>query len=468
MKRPHGILLGTGFLLALLAAATGAQDQAGSELVQMVVRLLGDQDKDVRSLGLEQVRGGVKGAVATRKFAAQLAQLAPAAQVGLLKALADRGDSAARPELLKTIASSHNPAVRDAAIRALGSLGKAEDLSMLMKLLASGPKTQHAAARASLTRLSGDTVSAALAAALKTEPPDVDVILIQILAERQARDTIPTLLSAAMNAEPTVRTAAMAALGQLAGTPHLAGMLRGVLKAEPGRERAAAEKQVMLVCQRIGGTEQRCQPLLAAMATFPEADQLALLPTLGRVGGSAALHRIEMAIADSNPKIHEIGIQALCNWPNAKIAPRLIELVDSDTQPQHRLAALRALIRVAPLPGNRPAAEKLELLQKAMAMATRDRERRLVLQRAAAIRTIETLRFVLPYVDNPRFAQQACKSIVELAHHRGLREPHKAEFHLALDKVIQTSQDTTVLDRAQRYKRDQTWVRPKRSTGETQ
>ena len=44
---------------------------------------------------------------------------------------------------------------------------------------------------------------------------------------------------------------------------------------------------------------------------------------------------------------------------------------------------------------------------------------------------------------------------------RGLREPHKAEFDQALDKVIQTSQDATVVDRAQRYKKGQTWVRPK-------
>jgi hypothetical protein len=51
--------------------------------------------------------------------------------------------------------------------------------------------------------------------------------------------------------------------------------------------------------------------------------------------------------------------------------------------------------------------------------------------------------------------------VVELAHHRGLREPNKAEFDQALDKVIQTSQDATVVDRAQRYKKGQTWVRPK-------
>jgi len=50
--------------------------------------------------------------------------------------------------------------------------------------------------------------------------------------------------------------------------------------------------------------------------------------------------------------------------------------------------------------------------------------------------------------------------VVELAHHRDLREPNKAEFDRALDKVIQTSKDATVVDRANRYKKGQTWARP--------
>ena len=83
-----------------------------------------------------------------------------------------------------------------------------------------------------------------------------------------------------------------------------------------------------------------------------------------------------------------------------------------------------------------------------------------VLVRASAIRTGESLRFVLPYVDNPTLSEAACLGVVELAHHRGLREPNKVEFDAALDKVIATSKDEVVIDRANRYKRGQTWARP--------
>ncbi len=79
---------------------------------------------------------------------------------------------------------------------------------------------------------------------------------------------------------------------------------------------------------------------------------------------------------------------------------------------------------------------------------------------ASTIRIPETLRFLLPYLDQPAYAQQACQAIVELAHHRELRDGNKAEFHTALDKVLEVSRDATVLERADRYKRGQTWVRP--------
>ena len=107
-----------------------------------------------------------------------------------------------------------------------------------------------------------------------------------------------------------------------------------------------------------------------------------------------------------------------------------------------------------------PDAERLALVKTVLSMCTKPEQRNLVIRRARAIRTLDTLRFVLPFLDQPAFAQLACETIVELAHHREIRDPNKAEFDKALDKVLQTSKDHVVIDRAGRYKRGETWVRP--------
>jgi hypothetical protein len=219
----------------------------------------------------------------------------------------------------------------------------------------------------------------------------------------------------------------------------------------------------MFVCERIADPDKRAEPLIQAIDELKPDEQAIILSTLGRIGGASALKRIEAAIADKDAKQRDFGIRSICNWPDASIAPRLIELATSAESPEHRTAALRALIRVAPLADKRTDAERLEMLDKAMKMAERDEERKLVLQRARAVRTVETLRYLMPYVDDAKLAEMACESVVELAHHRALRDANKDEFHKALDKVIATSKDAVVLDRANRYKRGETWVRPKPS-----
>lgn len=448
-------------LLSAWAHTSFAEQGTDDELIQMVVTLLNDADKDVRAIGLEQVRTAAKGPAATRQFAALLPKLSRDAQVGLLSALADRGDTAARPAVLELLAAKPDESVRLAAIAALGFLGEPGDSRMLIELLEKGASAEQAAARASLVRLPGESVPGLIAAEMNQAPAPLRVTLLEILAARRAVDTVPDMLTAAIADDTSVRTAAMVALGQLAGPEHVAGLVQGVLKAEPGREREAAEKAVMFTCNRIAEVDRRAEPLLAAMRALDADDRTAILPTLGRIGGAGALQSVEAALSDSAPEVHDAGLRALCNWPDASVASRLIKLAQQDEHVEHQTRAIRALIRIASLPDGRPDSEKLESLRTAMTACQRDIERNLVLQRASAIRIPETLRFLVPFLDQPAYAQQACLAVVELAHHRNLREANKAEFEQALDKVIQVSQDAVVIDRANRYKRNQTWVRPR-------
>lgn len=450
-----------GFVLAA-AMSLQSHGQENDELVQMVIGLIGESDKEMRSIAFEQVRSEAKGKNATEKFANLLPTLAPDAQAELLSALADRGDAAALPAVKKMIVDSDQEAVKVAAIRALGDLGGIADLPALVDRLASDSDTQKKAVRSSLVRLKGDAVSEAIAKTMNDSAPPIQVELIDILTVRRASKTIPTILKLAISPEASVRMAAMKSLGQIASAEHVAGMVAGVLKADRGSERVAAEKQVMFVCSRIEDKESRAAPVLAAMAKLGNDEKVTVLSTLGRIGGSDALAEVNSAIESSNGKLHSAGIQAISNWPDASIAARLKELATKEQHANHQTTALRALIRVVSLADERSDDERLTALKIVMTMCRRDAERNLVLRRAAAIRSIESLRFMLPYMENERFAEQACLTIVELAHHRGVRHPNKTEVYKILDRVIEVSKDPVVVDRANRYKNEQTWVRPKK------
>jgi hypothetical protein len=282
--------------------------------------------------------------------------------------------------------------------------------------------------------------------------------LIEILANRRAAGEVGALMLLLSEHDAKVRAAAVAALTQLAGPQQVASLVQALLASPPGPERESLERAVAQACGR--GEGEKATPLLAARASLPASDQLVLLPALGRVGGPQTLALVEAAIANS--KLREVGLKALCNWPDSSVAPRLVELVSAEQNPQRRGVLLRALIRVAPLPDDRPPAEKLALMQTALDLCARDEDRNYVLQRVRAIRIPETLRFLHPYLEQPTHAEVAAESIVELAHHRTLREAAKPEFMAALDQVIATSKNATTVERATRYKNNQTWVRPKK------
>src|SRR5688572_9443369 len=110
------------FFFAVLLDSAAVNASAQDDAITLIVELLKDKDKDVRSVALEQVRTEAKGEAATLKFAEALPTLAPEAQIGLLSALASRSDAAAAPAVRKLLAETDLDAVKVAAIDALGWL----------------------------------------------------------------------------------------------------------------------------------------------------------------------------------------------------------------------------------------------------------------------------------------------------------------------------------------------------------
>ena len=149
----------------VLAFSSFAKDESNDQLVQMVIKLLSEQDKDLRAVGLDQVRNEAKGVAATKQFAAQLPKLSAAEQVGLLSALADRGDHAALPAVIELLNKSDDETVRVAAVTTIGSLGDSTHLALLLKALASANAAEKSRREISCPTTSRRRSSCAIAAA---------------------------------------------------------------------------------------------------------------------------------------------------------------------------------------------------------------------------------------------------------------------------------------------------------------
>jgi HEAT repeat protein len=453
------ILFSAIISLAITFQASGEQPvagDAGDQLIDIVVNLVSDKDKDMRAIGLQQVREEVKGAAATKRFVELLPKLTPDARAGLIDALGTRGDKTARSGVVDMLKSPEEQ-VRAAALRALGFLGQADDVPHMAQSLMTGGEAEKTAAKRSLEQIRAEGIDEKIAGELKAaNDPRRQTALIQIVQLRKTTAAVPVLLDLAVSEKAEIRAAAMQALGQLAGAEDIPKLVDALLKTESGPQRDTAEKAIMFVCLRIKDTNQRADPLLAVWDQLGDEQKTIVLPTLGRVGGPKVLKVVEEAIAGDNALRRDAGVRALCNWPDASVAPKLLKISQTSDNADYRSWALQALTRVAVLRDSRSDAERLDLLKEAMSLTTSNEQRNYVLERAKAIRTMDSMRFVLSYMDKPELSQRACAAIVELAHYRELRDPNKVEFDKALDKVIGICKDPTLVDYAKRYQRGET------------
>ncbi|HWB12324.1 MAG TPA: HEAT repeat domain-containing protein [Pirellulales bacterium] len=460
--RRSWIQVATTFLLALSAVLPAAARAADDELVEQIVKLLADPDREFRAAALEQVRGSARGEAQTKTFAAQLPKLEPSAQAALVTALADRGDSAARPAIVGLLAASQDEQVRSAALAALGEIGTVDDLPILVHALSASSSAERRSARTALVRMRGDSVIKSIAAEVQPPPPATKTTLVEVLSTRRATDAMPVFLTASLDDDGQVRRAAMNALGQLAGPDQLAAMIQAVLKAEKGFERDAAERNVAAVCGRIGNEDERADALIAAIDKVDAAQRDELLSLVGRVGGKRLIDFVGDIATGEDMGRRLLAIDALSKWPDASPADKLLEISNKTTDAAEREQAFQGYVKLAAARDGRPDKERLDRMKQAMEAARTPEERSLVINRCRTAYSVDSMRFVLPYLAKPEFAQVACETIVELAHHREVRDPNKKEFDAALDEVIKLSSDPVVVDRAQRYKRGETWTRPKK------
>jgi len=434
-----------------LAAFQGVLKTSGDKAGPMILDALAQKDADRRGIAIAQIE--TVGPVALKHLAANIDKLPTTGQVTLLGALATRGDKTQLPVALAA-AKSEDEGVQRAGILAVGKLGDASVVPMLINTMFAGAKL-GGVARDSLTALASEGVDGQIIASLKEENNVAHrKTLIAVLESRRAVGAVPLLLEDACREDAGLRTSAMSALRQLAEPVHIPVLIYGLLKTAKGAERTEAELTIVAVSGKILEPEKRAEPVLYALKKTTPADRIVLLPLLGRLGGSnASLAIIRDALASDVAEQHDAGVQATCNWPEPSVSDDLIKLVQGAKEPGQRQMVLRSLVRVNAAPSDKPTPFRLDMLKKAMTLASNDDDRRMVLVDGLAfVKDINTLRFAVPYLEQKTLAQAACKTIVELAHSRMLREPNMTEFEPALNRVIALCKDKELVERAKKYK----------------
>jgi len=393
-----------------VAAIRGLVLIDGEKAIPSVLPLIRSSDPD-----LSQAVGGfiadMPGDAVGRTLAARLPDLPPGGQAIVLGALEARGDTACAPAAAKALASD-DTGVRVAAARALAVIGGPDQVEPLVRAACAAGEAGQAADDA-LARLSSDGVGEAVLRLAKADAPAVRAKAIETAAARREAGAVPTALAATGDDDASVRLAAYRALGALGGASELPAVVRRLVAATAEDERRALVDAAARIAARAGAGTAAAPVAAALDSASPEA-KVALLAVLQATGGAKALEAVKGQLAGKNADVAKAAVRALADWPDAAPMVTLRDIAKSDAPAANRVLALRGYVRMASMPGKRPAADSVRLLGEALAMAERPEEKRMVLGALPAVACPEALALAEACRSDAALAAEADKAVARI------------------------------------------------------
>jgi HEAT repeat protein len=308
------------------------------------------------------------------------AKLPESAQVQFTAVLAGYPADDVLPAVLNA-AGSPLATVRMEALRSIGKIGDSSVVGMLAGRAAKAVGDEQALARVTLARLKGTDVETAILDLLKRTSDDkVKAELIQAVSERRIVAGKPVLMEIIKTGAPALRLRAIGALREVS-TPADMRDLLGLLftiNDETAREamQDAAARVTLTIPRPLARGEAAENLLTAENDPKRKAD---LLRVLGKIGDDTALPLIRKALADPDKDVVDAAVRGLADWPAASARDDVYGIAASSPNLTHKVLALRAFVRMIGLEPYRQPEGAVADLEKALALASRPEEKKLVL-----------------------------------------------------------------------------------------
>jgi len=422
-----------------IAAFPGAIASRGKDGASLVLNALAGDDPAMRSAAIRALRtfGGKEIITAV---VSKLDGLAPEAQVQIVNALANRGDSAALPGIQRLLRSGQ-AGVKTAAVEALGTLGDASTVAVLAGFLADA-ELGKAAAR-SLTRIEGAGVDKAMIALLEKGSAAEKAGIAAVLRERSAKGAAPALLKAAADNDAEVRKAALKAIAALATVSECDGLIRLLGRPDSAGDTRNIQSALVMLCARDASARDIVAKA-ADRAAGPAG--VSLLPILGKTGGDRALGVLKGAMRDGDKDVRTTAVKAIAEWPTAEPLPMLVAFLRAEKEMTPKALAFRAFVALsgrdsAPLPD-----ELAGLYKELMASADRPEDRKTLFGGLGNVASPGALKLAASSLGDSATVNEAALAVVQIAPH--LLASHGKDVKAAVTAALAACELATVKTKA--------------------
>ncbi|HSV98839.1 MAG TPA: HEAT repeat domain-containing protein [Sedimentisphaerales bacterium] len=434
-----------------LAGLRGDEDATG----EILAAALSSDDPHVRAAAVHCLRH-MHGRTVCRHVADRLPSFAESVQPQVVLALAEAGDVAALPGIAKLLLSS-NADVRLTALSAIGRLGDASAVPILIRQIEDASELDMDVIRRSLAQMPGIGPDHAILEGLASpSAPRVKRELVGVLMERQSYDSVPVLLTLAAGGDAQLRLAAIKALGVLAGNDHLPALMDSLKSADETRERRAIEEAIVAVARRIESSRSVTEWISRDMRDAGVPARASLLRVLGRLGGTYSLEIVRDLLKDPDPTVRETAVRVLGAWPDAGALAELLAVAREPESPNVKILALRGFADLFRGAQASTLPQWESMAAEAMSLADRAEERRLLLSAFATKPSKESLAIAMSLLGDAELKAEAALASLGILEAVGGQWPEWARS--ALTQILEAVPVREVTERAEALRVK--WSRP--------
>jgi len=432
-----------------LEATRGAILARQSAGLPLLIEQLRSASKDDFAMALRTARE-LKGREVTEALGAEMDRAGSDHQVMLLLALSDRNDAAVLPRLLQAAEKSYKP-TRVAALGLLDRFGEVSTVPVLLKAAAETDSDLATPAKATLTRMEGKPVDAALLSRLPQSSGKTRQVIIELAALRRIEGALPAVVSSAKDADADVRRAALATLSTLGSDRQVGDLVVLLSKTKDSDDREGIEKALTAICGRCG-TKCLTQVLPLAKNNDSELRKIGLR-TLATMGGPKALAAVTAAVDDRDESVQDEAVGTLATWPNnwpedASVAEPLLKLAESGRKTSYKVQGTRGYLLHIQENKKLSNADKLTAIDRLLPYLQQPQEKRLAISTVSGIPTPKALELLAGFTSDPALAEDACLAIVKVATAPDLGHTSKDVRQKALQTAMDKSKNASTRNKA--------------------
>ena len=333
----------------------------------------------------------------------------------------------------------------------LDRFGDVAAVPVLLRAAADTDVDLASTAKATLTRMEGKPVDAALVESLPGSSGKTRQVIIELAALRHIGTAVPAIVPSTEDPDPGVRHAALSALGAL-GTEQQAGdLVRLLSKSQEPADRDAIEGALTAIGGRAG---TKCLPQVLPLTQNSKSElRIIALRALATIGGREALAAVTLGLADPDESVQDEAVGTLATWPNnwpedAAVAEPLLGLVKSGQKRSYQVQGARGYLLYIQENKQLSSADKLKAIDNLLPLLKQPQEKRLAISALRGIPIPNTLDSLVTLAADPAVAEEACLAIVNLATGNELQGASNAARQKALQTAFEQSKNDSTRKKA--------------------